>query len=739
MILCGYPAETPSLYFSNPDVPLFIWNNQVADYSRAGLFTLYYAEQLGDAILKKVVQTQGSNESGLRTAFAANIDLDQLVENWHLANYVKDRNFDPRFGYVYPVGGLPREAQNHSNPNQSIQDETVESYAVDYVVFSFGDSLNATFLSGAPVRVKAIMLGPGSKQIVEVPLGAPFAVPEFGNTVNTVVFAVLSRNFLSSTYSYNAQGKAKGVLVEQSYDDGTPDRFSGNANFLGFGNDSKGFGWAVKFTPEIPTNQLVGAKILAVFDQEFQGSTTPANAPKDFLFHVWNDNNGLPGSDAIPPFIVSTNRTSTTGREFLAVDLSPYATALKNVGTVYVGFIEDDDDTVGTNVGMDNLAGTSYSYAFFGPTYPDPNLANQWVSFANLRVGQVPLATWNMMMRASFIYSDPTTPRFAVGYFQNPIFSERLDVFAVAKSALNRANLSGTLNLGTNTNPLNFLPVPNAGDKVFVDNNVTLTSSGAVQIRVRGTTKYGLNYGDTTFTFNVQFLQSANGGVIAATDGRMEVDIPQHALPGDMYLIASGGNAEVLNTEIENSLPNKIGQIYTISPLDYRLARPATLKIHFDRRQLGAVAPEELTIAYWDSKKWVALNAAPASSGDALTAEISRLGRFVLAKKSDLTAVDSAPIEIPSHFALYQNFPNPFNPSASIRFDLPERAYVVLKIYDVFGREVRTLMNENRPAGSHLTIWDGTDHAGRKVGSGIYFYKIAANNFIKTMKMVLAK
>jgi hypothetical protein len=642
-----------------------------------------------------------------------------------------------RYGYIYPTGSPAKESQNHADPNQSLQGETVQSYAADYVIFPFGDSLKMTFLSGDPLKIKAIKLGPGLKQIADVPLSATYAVPEFGNTVNTVVFVILNNSVVPSTYSYNATGKTKGVLAEHLYDDGTPDPFSGNARFLGFGNDSKGYGWAVKFTPEIPTNQLSAAKVLAVFDQETSPSSTPANAPKDFLFHVWEDNNGLPGSDIITPFIVSTNRTSTNYTEFLNIDLSLYAAALKNLGTVYIGFTEDDDDTVGTYLGMDNLADTSSTYAFFGPTHP--TLANRWISMNNLRAGTTPLAGWNMMMRASFVYSDPSTPRFAVGYFQNPIFSERLDMITVAKSALNRTNLSGTFSQGASTNPLSFFAVPNAGDKVFVDNNVTLTASGTIQVRVRGTTKYGFSYGDTTYIFIVQFLESARGGVIAATDGRMEAEIPQHALSDDMFLIAAAGNAEVLNAEIENSLRDQFSRIYTLSPVDHKLAKPAALKMHFDRDQLGAVAPEQLTIAYWEGKKWVALPSTLASADDAITAEISKLGRFALARRDNLTAVDSAPAEIPFRFALHQNYPNPFNPAASIRFDLPANAFVALKIYDISGREVRTLMSENKPAGSHQVIWDGTDNAGRRVGSGIYFYKIAAGEYIKTMKMVLAK
>ncbi len=94
----------------------------------------------------------------------------------------------------------------------------------------------------------------------------------------------------------------------------------------------------------------------------------------------------------------------------------------------------------------------------------------------------------------------------------------------------------------------------------------------------------------------------------------------------------------------------------------------------------------------------------------------------------------------PDNYVLEQNFPNPFNPSTTIRFSLPLQQRISLRVFDINGRVVRTLLNsETRPAGSVEVVWDGRNDAGQTVASGTYFYTLSWGNFAKTMKMTLLK
>ena len=94
---------------------------------------------------------------------------------------------------------------------------------------------------------------------------------------------------------------------------------------------------------------------------------------------------------------------------------------------------------------------------------------------------------------------------------------------------------------------------------------------------------------------------------------------------------------------------------------------------------------------------------------------------------------------IPSQYTVYQNYPNPFNPVTTLRYDLPENGLVNITIYDMLGREVKTLINQTQDAGYRSIIWDATNDYGKPVSAGIYLYQIQAGEYMQTKKMVLLK
>jgi subtilisin family serine protease len=94
---------------------------------------------------------------------------------------------------------------------------------------------------------------------------------------------------------------------------------------------------------------------------------------------------------------------------------------------------------------------------------------------------------------------------------------------------------------------------------------------------------------------------------------------------------------------------------------------------------------------------------------------------------------------LPTEYALRPNFPNPFNPSTVIRFQLPVDAAVSLKVYNLLGQEVRTLVSGAQTAGFKKVVWDGRNNGGQSVSSGIYVYRLQAPGFVKSRKMMLLK
>ena len=102
-------------------------------------------------------------------------------------------------------------------------------------------------------------------------------------------------------------------------------------------------------------------------------------------------------------------------------------------------------------------------------------------------------------------------------------------------------------------------------------------------------------------------------------------------------------------------------------------------------------------------------------------------------------AKGTAETELPKGYSLSQNYPNPFNPTTAIDFSLPRAEHVSLMVFDIQGREVRTLVDKNMNAGEHTVEWDGTTDAGDHVASGVYLYRLRAGDVSKTKKMTFLK
>jgi len=90
--------------------------------------------------------------------------------------------------------------------------------------------------------------------------------------------------------------------------------------------------------------------------------------------------------------------------------------------------------------------------------------------------------------------------------------------------------------------------------------------------------------------------------------------------------------------------------------------------------------------------------------------------------------------ELPDMYTLKQNYPNPFNPSTTITFSIGTYSYISLRVYDVLGREVATIVSEKLPAGNYSRQWNAA-----KMPSGIYFYRLQAGSFTETKKLVLLR
>ena len=129
----------------------------------------------------------------------------------------------------------------------------------------------------------------------------------------------------------------------------------------------------------------------------------------------------------------------------------------------------------------------------------------------------------------------------------------------------------------------------------------------------------------------------------------------------------------------------------------------------------------------WDVWAWDGFEATPSSSGP----------RDLHVDISDMLGIDGE--NLPTEFALHNNYPNPFNPVTNILYDIPEVSDVTLEIYNVMGQRVRTLVEGSHEPGRYQITWNATNDFGQGLSSGMYIYRIQAGDFVSVKKLVLMK
>jgi hypothetical protein len=226
----------------------------------------------------------------------------------------------------------------------------------------------------------------------------------------------------------------------------------------------------------------------------------------------------------------------------------------------------------------------------------------------------------------------------------------------------------------------------------------------------------------------------------ATPEGQFVVAILENIVTAVFDLVTGAG---VTTLQLEDPLSGPSGPGETLAVMD--LATTATfddsVSLTFPYGphlpDSGYVNETSLTLYHETSPGvWSAVPTLVDLSSRLLHARVPSLSRFAITGFVTPTGLDDKP-ELPTRHALWQNFPNPFNPTTTIRFDLAESADVVLQIYDVSGRLIRTLVSANKPAGRYAIPWDGRNAGGHTVASGVYFYRLKAGSYTEARKMVL--
>ena len=119
------------------------------------------------------------------------------------------------------------------------------------------------------------------------------------------------------------------------------------------------------------------------------------------------------------------------------------------------------------------------------------------------------------------------------------------------------------------------------------------------------------------------------------------------------------------------------------------------------------------------------------------TVKVTGDDRVLFVIRYDYLSIESE--GIPTQFALHENYPNPFNPTTTLRFDLPEVSDVTLSIYNMLGQKVKTFNMQSTPAGYHAIKWNGKNDHNQSVSGGVYIYKLQSRKEMQMRKMILLK
>ncbi len=144
-----------------------------------------------------------------------------------------------------------------------------------------------------------------------------------------------------------------------------------------------------------------------------------------------------------------------------------------------------------------------------------------------------------------------------------------------------------------------------------------------------------------------------------------------------------------------------------------------------------AATPGGSVVLIWEDQR----NGTPDVYGQNVNPD-GTLGPVVVANEDQ---DDTTGPTLPTAFVVYANAPNPFNPQTTITYDLPRASHVTLRVLDIAGRLVRTLVDDDLPAAQHRAIWDGADDSGRRQPSGVYTYQMVADDRVATRKMTMIK
>jgi C1A family cysteine protease len=309
---------------------------------------------------------------------------------------------------------------------------------------------------------------------------------------------------------------------------------------------------------------------------------------------------------------------------------------------------------------------------------------------------------------------DDAPPEFAISVFQNPYVTHHLDIYVIPSEPIVHQSLVVTVGgeeVATDTLP---------GESGVARCDYRIGGSGVDSIVACGS-DLKLNDGCSKREYAATLVSADAGGLAVSADGGLLLDIPGGLLSDDLYVLVTRSTEE----------PGPMICLYDVSPTLGEMAGAARLAVDCK----GFPDPEHLCLARFEDGDIYPLDSYVDRENGRIVAYTSRFGTYGLLRRPDATVpdLDTGGVKV------FQNVPNPFSGTTRIGFAVAGSQPVAVGVFSVKGRLVKNLLDRVLEPGMHSVAWDGTDEAGRKTASGIYFYRITTPSVSETRKMILLR
>jgi len=325
-----------------------------------------------------------------------------------------------------------------------------------------------------------------------------------------------------------------------------------------------------------------------------------------------------------------------------------------------------------------------------------------------------------------------SVPDFSDLYaYQNPGIQNYLDLYVVSERRVydqlgNEGAVVGYSVTSGDSGSVALTELTSYGsDLVIYHTSKELSTEGTYNFTYQGSDQSGNLFETDSLTIVVDYYDPASASRIAV--GNAQYNLPRAGLDNPLMIVAG---AIPIHRSV--ALPEgfePMSDIIMFGPNDKKLNRSATVIFSLKETE------QAMSIYQFHKGEWRHIGAE--IIGNSLQARTNSLGQFIVL--SGLHGELDKDLVLPQQYALYQNYPNPFNPVTNISFDLPERGYVSLVVYDIMGREIVRIIDGQLNGGHHKFRWSGKHNSGRVASSGIYFYRLTAKDFQQTRKMLIIK